>query len=70
MKIKSAKYMSMIRTPVGGKEEKVNVTVKVIEELGDGSSLLHFVPMTENNRHYAEILKQVQEGTLTIKDAD
>ena len=70
MKIKSAKYMSMIRTLVDGKEEKVNVTVKVIEELGDGSSLLHFVPMTENNRHYAEILKQVKEGKLTIKEAE
>ena len=29
-----------------------------------------FVPLDPNNRHYAEILKQVKEGTLTIKDAD
>ena len=28
------------------------------------------VPLSEENRHYAEILKQVKEGTLTIKDAD
>ena len=28
------------------------------------------VPLSENNRHYAEILKQVKEGTLTIKDAE
>ena len=28
------------------------------------------VPMNPNNRHYAEILKQVKEGTLTIKDAE
>ena len=28
------------------------------------------IPMDENNRHYAEILKQVKEGTLTIKDAE
>ena len=28
------------------------------------------VPTDPNNRHYAEILKQVKEGTLTIKDAD
>jgi len=70
MKIKSAQYITTTRTPVGGKEEKVNESVKAIEELGDGSSLLHFVPMTESNRHYAEILKQVKEGTLTIKDAD
>ena len=28
------------------------------------------VPMDENNSDYAEILKQVKEKTLTIKDAD
>ena len=28
------------------------------------------VPKDPNNRHYAEIIKQVKEGTLTIKDAD
>jgi len=28
------------------------------------------VPKDPNNRHYAEIMRQVKEGTLTIKDAD
>ena len=28
------------------------------------------VPKDPNNRHYAEIIRQVKEGTLTIKDAD
>ena len=28
------------------------------------------VPIIADNRHYAEIQKQVKEGTLTIKDAD
>ena len=28
------------------------------------------VPLDPDNRHYAEILKQVEAGTLTIKDAD
>ena len=28
------------------------------------------VPKNSDNRHYAEILRQVKEGTLTIKDAD
>ena len=28
------------------------------------------VPLEPANRHYAEIMKQVQEGTLTIQDAD
>ena len=34
----------------------------------DGIKLV--VPKDPDNRHYAEILKQVKEGTLTIKDAD
>tara|TARA_R100001510_G_C7561094_1_gene141123 strand:+ start:538 stop:720 length:183 start_codon:yes stop_codon:yes gene_type:complete len=34
----------------------------------DGQSMS--VPLDPDNRHYAEILKQVEEGTLTIKDAD
>ena len=28
------------------------------------------VPVESDNRHYAEILKQVEAGTLTIKEAD
>jgi hypothetical protein len=28
------------------------------------------VPLAPNNRHYAEILRQVDAGTLTIADAD
>jgi hypothetical protein len=28
------------------------------------------VPLDPNNRHYAEILKQVEAGTLTIADAE
>ena len=33
----------------------------------DGQALS--VPMDEANRHYAEILKQVAAGTLTIQEA-
>ena len=28
------------------------------------------VPLDNKNRHYQEILKQVEAGTLTIKDAE
>ena len=28
------------------------------------------VPLDPNNRHYAEILRQVEAGTLTIEDAE
>ena len=29
-----------------------------------------FVPLDPANRHYAEIMRQVEAGTLTIQDAD
>ena len=31
---------------------------------------LMFVPLDPANRHYAEIMRQVDAGTLTIQDAD
>ena len=34
----------------------------------DGQQLT--VPLDPNNRHYAEIMRQVDEGTLTIQDAE
>ena len=34
----------------------------------DGESL--GVPISEGNRHYDEIMRQVAEGTLTIADAE
>ena len=43
----------------------VNVSVTIVV---DGETLS--VPMDLANRHYAEILRQVEEGILTIKDAD
>ena len=41
---------------------------KVIRVVID--SITKFVPVDPDNRHYAEIMRQVKEGTLTIKDAD
>mgnify|MGYP003119116203 FL=1 len=29
-----------------------------------------FVPLSQGNRHYAEIIRQVAAGDLTIADAD
>jgi hypothetical protein len=28
------------------------------------------VPLSQNNRHYVEIMRQVEAGTLTIADAE
>ncbi len=44
------------------------VTKISISAIVDG--LISTIPLSEKNRHYAEILRQVEEGTLTIKDAD
>ena len=57
MDITSAQYTQNL----SGNNINVKATI-------DGQEM--FVPMDNNNRHYAEILKQVAEGTLTIKDAD
>ena len=58
MEIKNAKYLKDI---VDDKNMAVNVEI-------DGEKVT--VPLDPNNRHYAEILKQVAAGTLTIADAD
>lgn len=34
----------------------------------DGETM--FIPIDVNNRHYAEIKRRVDEGTLTIQEAD
>ena len=46
-------------------EEAVN---KAIKATIDGQEL--HVPLDPANRHYAEIMRQVEAGTLTIQDAD
>ena len=56
MNISDAKYVA---------EEGKNISVTcTIDGVKVG------VPIDPDNRHYAEILKQVKEGTLTIKDAE
>ena len=39
-----------------------------IEATIDGTKMS--VPLVPANRHYAEIMRQVDAGTLTIEDAD
>ena len=41
---------------------------KGIKIIVDGHTM--YVPISEGNRHYDEVMKQVKAGTLTIKDAD
>ena len=40
----------------------------VVKATIDGQEL--FVPLDPANRHYAEIMRQVEAGTLTIQEAD
>ena len=58
MEIKNAKYIK-------DRIEKENVGISATI---DGEDVT--VPLDPNNRHYEEILKQVEEKTLTIADAD
>ena len=46
----------------------INGTQAGIKIIVDGLTM--DVPLDPDNRHYAEIMKQVADGTLTIKDAD
>ena len=57
MEIKDAQYKQI----VAGKNEAIKATIDNLE---------CFVPLDPDNRHYAEILRQVKEEGLTIKDAE
>jgi len=48
-------------SPTTGELTSIKATI-------DGTEM--FVPLDPTNRHYAEILRQVEAGELTIADAD
>ena len=56
MDITSAQYFA---------ENDINLTIKAMV---DGHEL--HIPIDPSNRHYAEIMRQVAAGTLTIAEAD
>lgn len=58
MNIESAQYVA----------DTISNTNSSIKATIDGQEL--FVPLDSANRHYAEILRQVEAGTLTIADAE
>ena len=57
MNITTAQYI----TAVLGNISTIKATI-------DGQEI--FVPIKEGNRHYDEIMRQVDAGTLTIADAE
>ena len=57
MNITAAQYI----TGIEGVKTSIQATI-------DGQEMS--VPLDPANRHYAEIMRQVEAGTLTIQDAD
>ena len=57
MQITNAQYIENI----SGNNSSISATI-------DGTEM--FVPLDPANRHYAEILRQVEAGELTIAEAD
>ena len=53
-----------VKNPQKPKEEPLSIAITI----DDNKKV--FVPKDPANRHYAEILRQVKEEGLTIKDAD
>ena len=58
MNITSAQYVTNI---MNGQNDSINAVI-------DGQMI--FVPLDPANRHYAEIMRQVEAGELTIQEAD
>ena len=48
-------------------DEDTNENIAVIGTVGSATVS---IPLDPANRHYAEIMRQVEAGTLTIADAD
>ena len=69
MEVTTAKY-------IADKDTGDNVSILVtnsttVETDGEGSPQYTIcVPIADDNSDYISIMKQVKEGTLTIKDAD
>lgn len=49
-------------------ENDTNVSIAI--QLDGDTTLIYCVPLEEGNRHYDEIMRQVEAGTLTIEEAD
>lgn len=57
MNIENAKYEQ--------NDDGVNVSINAVVD-----GIVMFIPMDSSNRHYAEIMRQVEAGELTIADAE
>ena len=71
MIVTSAQYVKNKQTQVvNGENTNVSFGDNVaITAVIDGQTL-DYIPLDPDNRHYAEIMRQVEAGTLTIQDAE
>ena len=61
MDIQSAQYVKVL-----GKDENGSIKLKLVDE----PNVCFSIPLDPKNVDYQEVLKQVKEGKLTIKDAE
>ena len=61
------KYVKQLM-PDGTTNDKAGM--RYTKKNSDNEDVAVFVPMSEGNRHYDDIMKRVEEGTLTIEAAD
>jgi len=54
-------FAQYVADPLSGTNSSIRATI-------DGQEL--FVPLDPANRHYAEIMRQVEAGELTIQEAE
>ena len=68
VEITNAQYVSQTISVTLDDVEKTTEVITGINCLFDGEEIN--APIEESNRHYAEIKRQVDNGTITIADAE
>ena len=63
----SAQYM---RSSISDENANIKAVTKQVNEEGNLVDTEIIVPLAAGNRHYDEIMRQVDAGTLTIEAAD
>ena len=71
MTITSAQYVKDTEArEVDGELTTVSVGDNMAITATVNGTKIDYIPLDPDNRHYAEVLRQVEAGTLTIADAD
>ena len=71
MEIKNAKYIKDTEVrEVDGELTEVSVGDNMAITASVNGAKVDYIPLDPENTTYAEILRQVKAGTLTIEDAD